>query len=112
MEHAITCLKNGADPAGLESNSGRTGLMKAAFWGHDHVVGHLLNELKVDVNVQDANGETALHDAARFGHKGVAVLLVDGGADTSLENEKGQTALQVAQEYDQPDVVALLSAKK
>jgi hypothetical protein len=112
LEHAIACLKNGADPASLESNSGRTGLMKAAFWGHDHVVAHLLNELKVDLNVQDVDGETALHDAARFGHKGVATLLVDGGADASLQNKKGQTALQVAEEYDQPDIIAILSGKK
>ena len=71
-----------------------------------------MNELKVDLNVQDVDGETALHDAARFGHKGVATLLVDGGADASLQNKKGQTALQVAEEYDQPDIIAILSGKK
>merc|ERR1711964_835640 len=34
LEHAMKCIKAGADPAGLENNSGRTALMKAAFWGH------------------------------------------------------------------------------
>ena len=42
LEHAQTCLTNGADPKSLEANSGRTALHKAAFWGHDHIVPWLL----------------------------------------------------------------------
>eukprot|EP00944_MAST-04C_sp_MAST-4C-sp1_P002154 g2154.t1 len=109
LEHAIKCLSSGADPAALEVNSGRTGLMKAAFWGHDHVVKYLLNDLKVSLNVQDVDGDTALHDAAKFGHIGVIKLLVDGGADSTLKNNKGQTPKDVAAEYDQTEAVELFS---
>ena len=109
LEHAITALKAGADPLALEVNSGRTGLMKAAFWGHDHVVKYLLNDLKVSINDQDVDGDTALHDACKFGHVNVIKLLVEGGSDASIKNKKGQTPKDVATEYDQPDAIAFLS---
>eukprot|EP00943_MAST-04B_sp_MAST-4B-sp1_P000437 g437.t1 len=109
LEHAIKALEGGADPSALEANSGRTGLMKAAFWGHDHVVKYCLNDLKVSVDDQDVDGDTALHDAAKFGHMGVIKLLVDGGASTSIKNKKQQTAKDVAVEYDQKEAAELLS---
>ena len=109
LEHAITALKAGADPLALEVNSGRTGLMKAAFLGHDHVVKYLLNDLKVSINDQDVDGDTALHDACKFGHVNVIKLLVEGGSDASIKNKKGQTPKDVATEYDQPDAITFLS---
>ena len=40
-----------------------------------------MNECKVDMNMRDSNGDTALHDAARFGHAQVAnILLTEFGA--------------------------------
>ena len=83
--------------------------MKAAFWGHDHVVKYLLNDLKVSINDQDVDGDTALHDACKFGHVNVIKLLVEGGSDASIKNKKGQTPKDVATEYDQPDAIAFLS---
>jgi ankyrin repeat protein len=109
LEHAIKALENGADPGALEANSGRTGLMKAAFWGHDHVVKYCLSDLKVSVDDQDVDGDTALHDAAKFGHMGVIKLLVDGGASTSIKNKKQQTPKDVATEYDQKEATDFLS---
>ena len=87
LEHAITALKAGADPLALEVNSGRTGLMKAAFWGHDHVVKYLLNDLKVSINDQDVDGDTALHLAALNGHEKIADLLRKYGAKTAEEEK-------------------------
>ena len=48
----------------------RSALHKAAFWGHVEAVGYLVNVDKAGstLNIQDYNGDTALHDAARFGH--------------------------------------------
>jgi hypothetical protein len=64
--------KQGADVHGKERSSGRTALHKAAFWGHDLTVEFLLKECKLDPNVVDYNGDTALHDAVRFGHVNVS----------------------------------------
>lgn len=68
----------------------------------------LLNTLKVNTDVQDYNGDTALHDAARFGHAGVVKHLVDARANTQAKNREGQTPLDVAIEYAKPKVIAVL----
>ena len=50
----------------LESSSGRSALHKAAYWGHEQLTQVLLKDYKLDANVQDNDGDSALHDAARF----------------------------------------------
>lgn len=79
-----------------EANSGRTALHKAAFWGHHALCEMLLGELGLSPNVADSMGDTPLHDAARFGHVKVVQRLVAHGADRSVRNTAGQTALDVA----------------
>ena len=87
---------------------------QAAFWNHTHVLPWLLNECKIDPNgqvrtsgrccqravfeaprrdersrppcAQDYNGDTALHDVARFGHLKAAALLLNAGADPAVTN--------------------------
>ena len=55
--------------------------------------------LKVPVNAVDYNGDTALHDAARFGHdKCIDALLGAAGVDVSVVNKEGKTAHDVAVE--------------
>jgi ankyrin repeat protein len=100
----------GADVHGVEASSGRTALHKAAFWGHEATVGFLLNEGHVNPNVQDYNGDTALHDAARFGHVSCVNLLL-AGTDLTLRNKEGKTPLEVAEQYQQPKIVALLNER-
>ena len=55
------------DVHAVESSSGRTALHKAAFWGHIEMTDFLTKECKLNVNATDNAGDTALHDAARFG---------------------------------------------
>jgi hypothetical protein len=53
-----------------------------------------------------------LHRAAGNGHLAIAKLLLEGGADPTLQNGWGKTALDVAREWSWPrqsEVVALLS---
>lgn len=108
IEHCQAAVKNGADVHSLEANSGRTALHKAAFWNHTHMLDWMLGELKMDPNVADYNDDTALHDAARFGHNEVVQKLLANGADKSLKNKDGQTAGQVAAAYDKQETVKLL----
>ena len=68
---------------------------------------HLVSDLGANTDVQDVEGDSALHDAARFGHLGCITVLVESGADSTLKNKKGQTAAAVAEEYGQAEAVAL-----
>ena len=102
--------KKGADVHGLEKSSGRTALHKAAFWGHDGAVDYLVNECKVNVNAVDYNGDTALNDATRFGHKRVVEILVAAKADKSVKNKEGKDAAALAVQYEQPQLASLVGA--
>ena len=88
--------------------SARSALHKAAFWGHDHIVPWLLDDLNLDVDARDAEDDTPLHDAARFGHVAVVKALLARGASTGLKNAAGQTAKDVAAENGKDDVAGLL----
>ena len=98
-EHAEKAVAKGANVHAVEAGSHRTALHKAAFWGHDHLMEWLLDDLKIDPNVQDSAGDTALHDASRFGHSKVVSALLSKGADKTIKNKQGKTAADVATEY-------------
>merc|ERR1711990_1039228 len=72
----------------VEVHSGRTALHKAAFWNHAAVVDYLIRELYVDPDIQDRNGDTALHDAAQFGHTQSLQLLAPV-TNQELTNDHG-----------------------
>eukprot|EP00658_Telonema_sp_P-2_P018455 TRINITY_DN17241_c0_g1_i4.p1 TRINITY_DN17241_c0_g1~~TRINITY_DN17241_c0_g1_i4.p1 ORF type:complete len:309 (-),score=77.35 TRINITY_DN17241_c0_g1_i4:371-1297(-) len=109
IEHCRAAVEAGADVHGLEKNSGRTALHKAAFWNHAHMMDWMLDDLKIDSNVQDYNGDSALHDAARFGHAEIVQALLARGADKGLVNKDGETPQQVAASYEKQEVAALLA---
>ena len=56
------------------------------------------------------NGYTALHDAASQGHRDTVAVLLEGGADRSIRNDAGQTALDMAQHRGDQALIKLLSA--
>jgi len=102
-------LASGADPNSVEAKSGRTALHKAAFWGHIQATNFMLKECKVKiVNAQDYNGDTPLHDAARFGHSDVVEALIGAGAQASIKNTEGKDVSDVANDYDKHEIVALI----
>lgn len=59
-------------------------------------------------NVKDLQGDTALHDAARRGHGGCVKLLLDAGVDSTLRNNSGMTALDLAVSAGFPEATGLL----
>ena len=54
-----------------------------------------LAENGADVNKRDINGNTAIISAAFFGFPKMFQLLVDSGADMSLQNYEGQSAMEM-----------------
>lgn len=80
----------------VATNDGRTPLSKAAGRGHVEVVKMLLREIDAasSVNVQEtAQRRTALHWAAYNGRTEVVDVLLQKGADATIEDAKGKTAL-------------------
>jgi len=56
----------------------------------------LVEELHVDVNARDADGNTALHNAASRGDNEMIEYLVSKGADVKAVNRSGQTTVDMA----------------
>jgi len=76
--------------------------------GHTGVVAYLAHELKINPNIQDHAGDTALHDAARFGHVDVVQILLEAGADPSIKNNQGKDPLTLAELANKEDVIKIL----
>ncbi|XP_057763645.1 uncharacterized protein LOC130984960 [Salvia miltiorrhiza] len=71
----------------------RGALHFAAREGQTEICKYLLEELKMDINTKDEDGDTPLTHAARQGHTALAKYLVDHGADPSIPSGLGTTAL-------------------
>jgi uncharacterized protein len=59
-------------------------------------VKYLVEELHVDVNARDHEGNTALHNAAARGDNEMILYLVSKGADAKIVNRAGQTTVDMA----------------
>ena len=64
-----------------------------------------------DVNARTADGGTPLHDAAMWGHRDIAELLLSKGADVNAKDGNGMTPLHIAANGDHAKLAALLIAK-
>ena len=62
----------------------------------------------MDVNLRNARGFTALMVAARNGNKSVVKTLLLRGADPKAEDWEGNTALSMASEAGNDDVIDVL----
>ena len=76
---------------GFAGNSHRT-----APGGFLPAVKYLIEELHVDVNARDHEGNTALHDAAARGDVPMIEYLVSKGADVKAVNRAGETTADMA----------------
>ena len=63
---------------------------------------------RVDVNVKDNRGRTALHIAAETGCTESAALLIQHNADVDLKDQNGRTALHVASVSTRVKIVDML----
>ncbi|KAI8922574.1 hypothetical protein PhCBS80983_g04168 [Powellomyces hirtus] len=89
--------------------NGTTALHQASANGHVEILNHLLPHLTVgDVNAVNEDGSSALHWAALNGKIDCVTLLIECGADATLQNDQGRSAVTVAEQQGHMDVVNLL----
>lgn len=108
-------LQLGADPGQITSPYEGTALIAAAHLGHHEVVGKLIDAGAPLDHVNNLHW-TALIEAVVLGNGGTdhvetVRLLVDAGADASLTDRQGITALELARARGYASMVSLLSSE-
>ncbi|GAB6022111.1 E3 ubiquitin-protein ligase mib1 [Chamberlinius hualienensis] len=87
--------------------AGHTALQAASQNGHLEVI-KLLLRFKADVEIEDKDGDRAVHHAAFGDEPGVMDLLVHAFSDLNARNKRRQTALHIAVNKGHVGVVKIL----
>jgi hypothetical protein len=104
LDILIALLDRGADPTVL-TNHGWTPLMSQAFDGRVDCMARLLQDSRVraTINVQNNNGDTALHIACDSDDgtstTSIVHLLLQAGANPAVTNNDGETPLAVRRHH-------------
>jgi ankyrin repeat protein len=116
LSHAVEAMYSDVEDALLNRPSldpnvggmkGRPVLL-AYVWRNDKERTHKLLVRGADVNVQDADGDTALHGAAENGNVEIITMLLDKGANPNVKNKLGGTPLMWAAVFGNDDAARLL----
>lgn len=91
--------------AEIKDKGGLICLHNAASYGHVEMAALLLKYQPQIINIQDKWGYTALHEASQKSRTQMCALLLEHGADLTIKNLDGRTALDLA---TADDVRALL----
>lgn len=78
------------------NNDGSTLLHRSAANGHVMMCKFWVTKKELDVNAKDSRGDTPLHLATRCGITATIALLVEIGADKSIQNNLGKTPVDLA----------------
>ncbi|MFQ6039423.1 MAG: sigma-70 family RNA polymerase sigma factor [Candidatus Poribacteria bacterium] len=96
-------------PSRDEKFANRVQLFSAVEAGHIEQVKATLDKDAALVNARNENDQTPLHRAAYRGHKAIAELLIEKGADVNARDKNGQTPLhQLAYISTMTDIAGLL----
>lgn len=95
-----------------QDSQGFTPLMRVVMDENESKVEHLVDN-GADVNIQNDDGDTALHMATRIGFvNGVAILLkLKNKVNVNIQNEDGDTALHIAGRNKDEKIIRLLLEK-
>lgn len=91
------------------NKTGWTPLHYAASGGHVPVIEHLL-EHSAYIDAESPNGTTPLMMAAMYGSPEAVKTLIQAGADPTLKNQQGLSALDFAVRGRRPNAIELMEA--
>lgn len=105
-------LEAGSDPLAEdgENGGGKNALHLAAENNRVEVVKLLSTNNKL-INSKTKEEKTPLMFAAKAGHQEVCEMLLKAGADSLAQDSDKKNAIQIAEEEEETDIVAMLSAK-
>ena len=83
-------------------------ILLAYVWRDNKKATERLLTLGANVNLRDADGDTALHGAAESGNVEIMRLLLDKGADPNTRNKEGGTPLMWAAVFGNDEAARLL----
>ncbi|MBO9666757.1 MAG: ankyrin repeat domain-containing protein [Bdellovibrio sp.] len=92
---AKTLIEQGASLEDV-GGEGESALFMAATTNQTDIMEIVLKKAPQLLNKSDDHGTTPLMEAAKFGGEKTVKILLDAGADKSLKNEDGRTALDIA----------------
>lgn len=108
VKGAQLLIQQGAN-VDAQTNSGDTALILAGWSTNNFDLVKLLVSKGANVNIANNNGDTPTIDAAYLGNLENLRLLLESGADKSLKNKRGKTALDLAKSKKNSLAVELLS---
>ncbi|MFC5473680.1 ankyrin repeat domain-containing protein [Paraherbaspirillum soli] len=100
----VAAVKALLDKEAEPNNTGWTALHYAAAVGNDEIVQMLL-DASAYIDAGSPNHTTPIMMAARAGKILTVKLLLDAGADATLKNDVGMTAIDLARKFDHQDIV-------
>jgi ankyrin repeat protein len=107
---AVLLLRAGAQPDAVAQNDMRVQPLHSAAAGRSLDICRCLLAHGADPDARQHGGWTALHEAAHTGQDALAMLLVACGANVSLANDEGVTAVDLAEKGDHGQLADRLRA--
>lgn len=77
-------------PLHVSVNNGHLNCVKALIYYAEH------SKKNININCMNINGNTPLHMASKWGYEGIAKLLIENGAEPSLQNCNAKSAFDYA----------------
>ena len=103
-------IEAGAD-INIQNKYGDTALKIASVYNWINIA-YFLVKAGADLNIQDENGRTLLMEAVYYGRRNELIkILLKGGADKDIKNNKGETAFDIAKRQGNQEMVELLTPK-
>ena len=109
IDGARLLLDQGAN-IDAQTSSGDTALIVAGWNTQNLDLIRLLVERDANVDIPNNNGDTPVMDAAYLGKVDILEFLLKSGADSTLKNRRGQTAMDLAKEKKNDGAIRALRA--
>lgn len=96
----------------LQDSEGQTALHRAIIFRDTNIAVYLINRSTIQVNRQDSEGRTPLMLAVVYKNPRILKALLKQGADKSLQDAAGQTAIEYARKSKNEEILELLAPEE